>query len=150
MPAENFQLMEEEKTEEFISKEDIESNGIQIYSRLNIIAFSILFSSIFGAALVVSNLRAVGNRQAAKMVSIFAILYFVATLVIVMIPSRPMALLTLAINYIGGKILADHFQKTLIPGSLDYPKKSILKPLIISLLICAVIIIFSWNSILGR
>jgi hypothetical protein len=150
VPAENFQLMEEEKTEEFISKEDIESNGIQIYSRLNIIAFSILFSSIFGAALVVSNLRAVGNRQAAKMVSIFAILYFVATLVIVMIPSRPMALLTLAINYIGGKILADHFQKTLIPGSLDYPKKSILKPLIISLLICAVIIIFSWNSILGR
>ncbi len=142
--------MEEEKTEEFISKEEIESNGIQIYSRLNIIAFSILFSSIFGAALLVSNLRAVGNKQAAKMVSIFAILYFVATLVIAMIPSRPNALLTLAINYIGGKILADHFQKTLILGSLNYPKKSIAKPLIISLLICAVIIIFSWDSILAR
>lgn len=143
-------MEEEEKTEEFISKEAIESNGIHLYSRLNIIAFSILFSSIFGAALLVSNLRAVGNKQAAKMVSIFAILYFVATLVIVMIPSRPMALLTLAINYIGGKILADHFQKTLIPGSLNYPKKSIAKPLIISLLICAVIIIFSWDSILAR
>lgn len=143
-------MEEEEKTESYSVEKEIESNGIQIYSRLNIIAFSILFSSIFGAALLISNLRAVGNKQAAKMVSIFAILYFVATLIIVMIPSKPMALLTLAINYIGGKILADHFQKTLIPGSGNYPKKSILKPLIISLLICAVIIIFSWNSILGR
>lgn len=142
--------MEEEKTESYSVEKEIESNGIKIYSRLNIIAFSILFSSIFGAALLVSNLKTVGNKQAAKMVSIFAILYFIATLVIVMIPSKPMALLTLAINYIGGKILADHFQKTLIPGSGNYPKKSILKPLIISLLICAVIIIFSWNSILGR
>jgi hypothetical protein len=113
---------------------------VPLYSSLSIVVFSIFFSSLFGAYLLRSNLIAVGNKQAANMLSIFALLYFVATIVIAMIPNPPIPIISFVMNWIGGNILAYHFYKQLIPENALYPKKTIWKALFASLLISLVLI----------
>lgn len=108
---------------------------VPLYSSWSMVVFSIFFSSLFGAYLLRANLLAVGNKSAANSLSIFAILYFIATVVISMIPNPPIPTVGFIMNWIGGNILAYHFYKQLIPEHALHPRKPIWKVLLGSLLI---------------
>jgi len=143
-----------QQKESFMDVENSELNEQQLedlpklYSRNSVLFFSIFFSSIFGAFLVVSNLFRIGNKSAARMLLVFSSFYFALTVVLALLTAKPIALLTLAMNYIGGALLADYFQPKLIPGFKKYPTKSFLIPLLISLLLSIALIVFSWNQIM--
>lgn len=129
---------------------EIEQDKPQLYSRNAILFMSFIFASIFGGWMLVQNLRKVGNTQAALSVGIFSLLYFVLTIVITMIPANPVPFLGIALNYIGGKILADYFLLKLIPGSSNYPKRSVLVPVIISVLISLLIVLLALPEFLNQ
>jgi hypothetical protein len=122
------------------NNEQKQDTNIALYSSFSIVMFSIFFSSLFGAYLLRSNLIAVGNKEAANRLSIFAVVYFIATIVIAMIPNPPVPILSMVMNWIGGNLLAYYFQKQLIPEHVLHPKKPILKVLIASLLISLVLV----------
>ncbi|MCA0427245.1 MAG: hypothetical protein LCH37_07390 [Bacteroidetes bacterium] len=121
-------------------EQQVDPNKPALYSRNAILFMSIIFASIFGGWMLVQNLRRVGNIQAALSVGIFSILFFILTLVLAMLPAKPIPFIGIGLNYIGGKILADYFLRTLIPGSGLYPKKSVWIPVIVSLLISGIMI----------
>ena len=113
---------------------------VPLYSSWSMVVFSIFFSSLFGAYLLRANLIAVGNKSAANSLSIFAVLYFIATVVIAMIPNPPIPILSFVMNWIGGNILAYHFYKQLIPDHAQHPRKPIWKVLLGSLIISLVLL----------
>lgn len=106
----------------------------ELYSKTLILLFSILFSTIFSAALLMSNLKSLGKGKARIQVLLFAILYLVATAIVLQFFKLP-ANLTFIANVLGAAILNEYFWNKLIGKDLEYKKKSWIKPAIISVLI---------------
>ena len=106
-----------------------------IYSRKAIWGFSIFFSAIFGAALLMSDLKNIGKKKEANLVLTLSIIYTVITFIVVNIPEESISSLTMGFNFVGGYALSEHFLKMYIPHEAEYPKKKIWKPLIISIII---------------
>lgn len=104
----------------------------QLYSKTLILGFSIMFSTIFAAFLLMSNLRALGKNGARLQVLIFAILYVIATGVVIqtfgIAPS-----LTVIANVIGAAILNEFFWNKYIGRDTEYEKRGWIKPTLISL-----------------
>lgn len=112
-----------------------------IYSSKAVLAFSVIFSTIFGGVLLMQNLRDIGKKRAANEVLIFSIVYTLAIMVLVSSIRHKTNSLSIILNVAGGFILTEHFFKRYIPDQNNYGKKAIWKPLIISILIIIPIIL---------
>ncbi|MFD2519210.1 hypothetical protein [Salinimicrobium flavum] len=127
--SENNDLQEKE-TMEFEQEKPIP----RLYSKILILAFAILFSVIFAAVLLMSNLRSLGKQKAALGVLAFAVLYLIATaLVMQAFDLQPG--LTLVANVIGAAILNEFFWNKYIGSDFVFEKKSWMKPTLIALAI---------------
>ena len=106
----------------------------QLYSKTLILAFSIMFSTIFAAILLMANLRSLGKNNARIQVLIFAIVYVIATGVGIQVfeiaPSY-----TVIANVIGAAILNEYFWNKHIGRDTEYEKRGWMKPTLISILI---------------
>lgn len=98
-----------------------------LYSKKLILLFSILFSTIFAAVLLMSNLKTLGKERARIQVLLFAFLYLLLTATILQVFELPPNLTFIA-NVIGAAILNEYFWNTHIGGELEYKKKSWIKP----------------------
>lgn len=106
----------------------------ELYSKTQILTFAILFSTIFAAVLLMLNLKKLGKRNASLQVLIFAILYLLATGVIIQTFNIQPGLTVIA-NVIGAAILNEYFWNKHIGSDLAFKKKGWLRPLMISVLI---------------
>lgn len=122
--------LEPQNTETFNSQPEIP----ELYSKTLILVFAIVFSTIFAAVLLILNLRSLGKRNAGIQVLIFAILYLIATGIIIQTFKLQPGLTVIA-NVIGAAILNEYFWNKHIGGDLEYKKKGWMKPLMIALLI---------------
>ena len=104
----------------------------KLYSKGLILIFAILFSPIFAAALLVSNFRSLGKRTAAGWVLLFAVVYLLATGLVMQTYSLSPSL-TIIANVVGAAILNEFFWNKYIGSETSYEKKSWLKPTAISI-----------------
>lgn len=110
---------------------DKEPNAPHLYSKSLILIFSLLFSPIFAAVLLMSNLKTVGKNKERSIVLLFAISYLIATAAILQIFGLPTNLTFIA-NVIGAAILNEFFWNKYIGRETEYVKKSWIKPALIS------------------
>ena len=106
-----------------------------IYSKRAILRFSIFFSTVVGAVLLMQNLRDIGKKREGNIVISISILYTVLSMIIISIPDKPYSSLTYLCNILGAFVMTEYFYKKYFPDEAMYNKKKIWKPLIISLLI---------------
>ncbi len=118
----------------------------ELYSKVLILVFSILFSPIFAAVLLFFNLRNIGKKKEAVYVLIFGIAYLFITALIIQIFSLDPGLTPVA-NVIGAAILNEFFWNKFIGRDLEYKKKSWLKPTMVSMLIVMVLFFLLMGSI---
>lgn len=111
-----------------------EANLPQLYSKTLIIVFSLLFSPIFAAVLLMSNLKTIGKSKERVYVLLFAIAYLFATAALLQMLSLPPNLTFIA-NVIGAAILNEFFWNKYIGRDVTYEKKSWIKPTLISIAI---------------
>ena len=109
-------------------------NAPELYSKKVIMVFCGIFSTIFGAVLLMYNMKQTNNQKARNQVLIFGILYTIITLVIVNLIERAGNLVVI-INIAGGGILTEYFWNRFIGKELRHRKRSWIKPAIISVLI---------------
>lgn len=114
---------------------------IKIYSKKVVWAFSVFFTSIFGGILLMQNLKEAGNKKAAYLILFYSVIFTVVTAVIVDSLKVNSSMLPIMGNMIGGAILSEYFFQKYFPNHESYEKKKIWKPLIISLLISAVLLL---------
>lgn len=126
MEFENIEILQHTTPEDSYPK---------IYSARAVWGFTIFFSSIFGAVLLMQNLKDIGKRKDAYLVLIGSIIYTVITLVVVNIPERPVSNIALIFNFAGGGVLSYLFKNKYFPNEDVFQKKTIWKPLIISIMI---------------
>ncbi len=107
----------------------------KIYSSRTIWGFSVFFTSIFGGVLLMQNLKETGRKKEGNLILLYAIIYTIVTIIIANIPEKPNSSISFLCNITGGGILTYYFQNKYFPNEESYPKKTIWKPLIISLLI---------------
>ncbi len=118
-----------------------------LYSKKAIQGFTIFFSPLFGALLLMSNLKAVNKFKARFQVLIFAIGYTILSAVILNYLPKTF-FITLIFNLIGYVILVEFFWNSNLGKDVQYTKKQIKKPLIISLLILTLIIFLQFSPIM--
>lgn len=110
-----------------------------LYSKKTIQGFTIFFSTIFGAVLLMSNLKEMNKSKARTQVLVFGILYTILSYILLsFLPTT--FFLTLLFNLIGYAILAEYFWNKNLGKYLKHRKKPIGKPLLISLIILAVVV----------
>ncbi|WP_324720848.1 hypothetical protein [Salinimicrobium sp. HB62] len=110
----------------------------KLYSKRLILSFSILFSTIFAAALLISNLRRLEKQAAAAWVLLFAVGYIVATAIVMTALNLSPSLNVIA-NVIGAAILNEFFWNKYLGSEIEYEKKSWIKPTLISVGIALVV-----------
>ncbi len=139
--------LEEESQENSIPKnvdENTESSFEEfeqpvLYSKMAILGFTFFFSPIFGAILLMSNLKAVNKPVARLQVLFFAIGYTVLS-VFVLNYFPKTYFTTLIFNIIGYAVLTEFFWNKTLGKELQYIKKPVSRPLIISLLIISILV----------
>lgn len=107
----------------------------KIYSSKAIWGFSIIFSSIFGGVLLMQNLKDTGRKKEGNLILLYSIIFTIVTIYIVNLPEKPISNAAFLCNMVGGGILSYYFQKKYFPNEESYEKKTIWKPLIISIVI---------------
>jgi hypothetical protein len=116
-----------------------------LYSKRAIQGFSILFSTLFGAVLLMSNLKKMNKLKARIEVLVFGIGYTLFTVVLLSyFPST--FFLTLIFNFVGYGVLVEYYWNKNLGKELQYQKKQISKPLIISLLILGFVVFLQFAS----
>lgn len=111
-----------------------------LYSKQAIQGFTIFFSTIFGAILLMHNLKVMNKPKERTQVLFFGILYMVLSLVLLEILPK-IFFISIIFNLIGYFILVEYFWNKHLGKDLQYEKKSINKPLIISLLITGIFVL---------
>jgi len=121
-----------------INKEDSFKEFEQpiLYSKKAIQGFTIFFSTIFGTILLMHNLKAINKHKERTQVLIFGILYTILSYILLEVLPK-IYFITLIFNFIGYLILAEYFWNKYLGKDLQHEKKSIPKPLLISLSITA-------------
>jgi hypothetical protein len=135
--------MEMQETEEQQPNEQ----SAAIYSKWAILGFSIFFSPIAGAILLMINLRAAGYKKEGTMVLLFSIVYQLLSAYIFFYAGKNLKYYTLISAIIGGGILAEYFFKKYFPDN-NYEYKSILKPLMVGLLVIILLVLLFQNVIM--
>lgn len=105
-----------------------------IYSKWTVLGFSIFFSPIAGAILLMLNLRSAGYKKEGNLVLLFSIAYQLLSSIIFTYIGKNLVNYTLISAIIGGGILAEYFFKKYFPED-NYEHKSIWRPLAVALLI---------------
>ena len=132
-----------------IYKEKIESNKSPfeelevplLYSKNAILGFTIFFSTIFGAVLLMQNLKEMNKPKVRNQVLIFGILYTIcSTILLNYLPKSFFT--TLILNIIGYTVLSEYFWNTHLGKNLVHKNKQIWKILGISILIVFALIFF--------
>ena len=131
--SENPQIKKTDQELGEFEENEITAIPPQLYSKRVIMAFSVLFSTIFGAAILMSNMKQLRNTKARLQVLLFGILYSVGQ--VFTINSMSSTNLSIPLNILGGVILNEYFWNRYIGKEREYLKKSWLKPAIISGLI---------------
>jgi hypothetical protein len=108
-------------------------NAPLLYSKVVIRVFSILFSTLFGSVLLMTNLKEVKNSTAKIQVLLFGIIY--SLLSILLITCLDTRNLTMPLNFIGSWILSEYFWNKYIGKETIYRKRNWYKALIISILV---------------
>jgi hypothetical protein len=105
-----------------------------MHSKLVIRVFSILFSPIFGAVLMMYNLRQIKEEKGRQIVLLFGILFTLG--VMILVSSFPFSSnVTFVLNIIGAMVISEVFWNKYIGSDYQHGKRSWVKPLLISLLI---------------
>ncbi|SDS28943.1 hypothetical protein [Gramella sp. MAR_2010_147] len=102
----------------------------EFYSKRVITAFSLIFSTIFGAVILMSNLKKKGEQKGRVQVLIFSIIYSAG--MIFTINSMGTNRLTIPLNILGAIILNEYFWNRYLGKNIEFEKKSWIKPAIIS------------------
>ncbi|APG59901.1 hypothetical protein [Christiangramia salexigens] len=139
------------------SREDLQETEIQharetrhsqdlprLYSKRVIWAFAILFSTLFAAVLLMSNMKSMDEKKGRMQVLIFGILFTIGVGISVE-TTQASSNLALPLNLLGGIILNEYFWNRYIGKEQEFEKKNWTKPAIISILICipfALLLIF--------
>lgn len=139
-----------------VEEQQPEVQGVAIYSKWAVLLFSIFFTPIAGSILLMLNLRSVGLKREGNSVLLFAIAYQLVSSIFVsyffrdlathatnkeMFMNKKLIVCTIIGAIIGGGILAEYFFKKYFPYD-DYERKSVWKPLIITILIVIPINLF--------
>lgn len=109
-------------------------NAPELHSKKVIMVFSGLFSTIFGAVLLMYNMKQTDNQTGRTQILIFGILYTIITLVVVNLLNIG-GNIALIFNIAGGGILTEYFWNKFIGKEFQHRKRSWIKPAIISVLI---------------
>jgi hypothetical protein len=114
-----------------------------LYSKRAIQGFTIFFSTLFGAVLLMSNLKKMNKPKARIEVLVFGISYtFLTILLLNYLPKT--FFLTMFFNLIGYAVLVEYFWNRNLGKELQYQKKQIIKPLIISLSILGLLVLLQF------
>ncbi|WP_430966688.1 hypothetical protein [Spongiimicrobium sp. 2-473A-2-J] len=122
---------EEEKKKSSLTDDQ---NAPELHSKRVITVFAGIFSTIFGAVLLMYNMKQTGNQKGRTQVLIFGILYTIAC-VAILNALEARANLALIFNLAGAGILTEYFWNKFIGKSFKYRKRSWIKPAIISVVI---------------
>lgn len=120
-----------------------------LYSKRAIQGFTIFFSTLFGAVLLMSNLKKVNKPKARMEVLFFGVAYtFLTILLLNYLPKT--FFLTMVFNLIGYAVLVEYYWNKNLGKELKHQKKQIYKPLIISFSILMFLVFLQFlPSILG-
>ena len=118
-----------------------------LYSKKAIQGFTIFFSTLFGAILLMNNLKETNKPKARIQVLIFGIVYTISTVLLLNYLPK-MFFITLIFNLIGYGILIEYFWNKNLGKELEYRRKPIIKPLIISLIIIAAAIFLQFLPVI--
>lgn len=115
--------------------EEFEENEIteippQLYSKRVISVFSLIFSTIFGAAILMSNLKKKGEKKGRIQVLIFSIIYTVG--IIFTVNSVSSSKFTIPLNILGAILLNEYFWNRYLGKNIEFEKKSWIKPALLS------------------
>lgn len=125
MENNNIQIIENSEIEKI--------DNPKIYSKGAIWSFSFLFSAIFGAVLLMQNLKDIGKKKEANKILLYSIIYTIVSITIAnMFSNNSIAML---FNIIGGLALSEVSFRIHFPDGDKFEKKPIWKPLIISIII---------------
>ena len=105
-----------------------------LYSKRAIQGFTIFFTTIFGAVLLMYNLKEMNKLKERNQVLIFGIVFTILSAILLNYLPK-MIFTTLLFNLIGYAILIEFFCKNNIEKELEYAKKEVWKPLTISIII---------------
>lgn len=122
-------------------EEEVFEEAPQLYSPAAIVGFSIFFSLLFGAMLLVTNIRQLGNRKGAGVVIGFSIVYMVLEVILFEVTRN--SGLSLGMNIIGAFILNYYFWPKYIGFQQPYEAKPIWRALLISFLIILPLVIIA-------
>ncbi|TRZ42206.1 hypothetical protein [Robertkochia solimangrovi] len=139
---EKKEIAREKTIEEQKKKNNItdDPNAPELHSRKVIMVFSGLFSTIFGAVLLMYNMNQTDNQTGRIQVLIFGISYTIITLVVVNLLNIG-GNIALIFNIAGGGILTEYFWNKFIGKEFLHRKRSWIKPAIISVLIAIPLIL---------
>lgn len=115
-------------------------NAPELHSKKVILVFSGLFSTIFGAVLLMYNMKQTDNQTGRIQVLIFGIIYTIVTLLVVNLLNIG-GNIALLFNIAGGGILTEYFWNKFIGKEFEHRKRSWVKPAIISVLITVPLIL---------
>ena len=105
-----------------------------LYSKRAIQGFTIFFTTIFGAVLLMYNLKEMNKLKERNQVLIFGIVFTILSAILLNYLPK-MIFTTLLFNLIGYAVLIEFFWKNNIEKELEYAKKEVWKPLTISIII---------------
>lgn len=116
-----------------------------LYSKNTILGFTIFFSTIFGAVLLMHNLKKMNKPKARNQVLVFGILYTIgATILLNYLPKSIFT--TLLLNLVGYMVLSEYFWNNNLGKDLKHQIKQIWMPLGISILIVIALIFLVFLS----
>jgi hypothetical protein len=116
---------------------------VTLYSKRAILGFTIFFSTLFGAVLLMSNLKKMNMPKARIEILVFGISYtFLTILLLDYLPKT--FFLTMVFNLIGYAILVEYFWNRNLGKELQHQKKQVIKPLIISFLILGLLVLLQF------
>ena len=118
-----------------------------LYSKRAIQGFTIFFSTLFGAVLLMSNLKKMNKPKARVEVLVFGISYTFLT--IILLDYLPKTFfLTILFNLVGYAVLVEYFWNKNLGKELQHQKKQISKPLIISFAILGLLVFLQFYIVL--
>jgi len=114
-----------------------------LYSKRAIQGFTIFFSTLFGAVLLMSNFKKMDKPKARMEVLVFGVSYtFLTILLLNYLPKT--FFLTMVFNLVGYAVLVEYFWNRSLGKELQHQKKEITKPLMISFLILGLLVLLQF------
>lgn len=107
---------------------------LKLYSKRVIYAFSIIFSTLFGTILLMSNLKQIGDNKARLEVLVFGLIFTIGSM-LSLNTIELQANFGITLNILGGIILNEFFWNRYIGKETKFEKKGWHKPAIISAII---------------